>query len=164
MAEAFRDQFEALTARAGALAVAAWDGIRRGSGRVSGSTVRSRRVSVLVLAFVVLGVADLALTLAYMHTVGLFEGNPLARALAQSGGSASLAAFKIVTIALSSVILLALRTHRAAELGAWVCAVAMCLVSLQWGQYAVASEEVVLAMQIVDSPFGPQDHYINLRR
>lgn len=159
-----RAQLDRVASLAGALAERAARGIRRGARRVSGSTVRSRRVSVLVFSFVVLGVADLALTLAYMNTIGLFEGNPLARALAQHGGQGALALFKIATIAVSSAILVWLRTHRAAELGAWVCAGAMIAVSLQWGQYAVASDEVVLAMQIVDSPFGPRDHYINLRR
>lgn len=146
-----------MRARAGA-------GIRAWLARVSTDAVRSRRVSVLVLSFVVLGVADLTLTLAYMHTVGLFEGNPLARALAHNGGSGVLAGFKLATIALSSVILFALRAKRSAEMGAWVCVLAMFLVSLEWGKYASASDEVVLALQIVDSPFGPKDHFISLRR
>lgn len=141
-----------------------WAGIRAWLARVSTDAVRSRRVSVLVLAFAVLGVADLTLTLAYMHTVGLFEGNPLARALAHSGGSATLAGFKLATIALSSTILIALRAKRSAELGAWVCVLAMFIVSLEWGKYASASDEVILAMQIVDSPFGPKDHFVSLRR
>lgn len=126
--------------------------------------MRSRRVSVLVLSFVVLGVADLALTLVYMNTIGLFEGNPLARALANGGGSALLASFKLGTILLSSAILVALRARRSAELGAWVCVIAMGAVSLEWGKYASASDEVVLAMQIVDSPFGPRDNFVTLRR
>ncbi len=152
----------------GSLSPAASDeslgGIRGWLAHVSSDAVRARRVSVLVLAFAVLGVADLVLTMSYMGGIGLFEGNPLARALAIGGGAGSLVAFKLLTIALSAVILFGLRTKRSAELGAWLCVVVMSVVSLEWKKYSSAADEIVLAMQVVDSPFCVRDNFVTLKR
>ncbi|MGP1309932.1 MAG: DUF5658 family protein [Phycisphaerales bacterium] len=126
--------------------------------------MRARRVSVLVLAFAVLGVADLVLTLSYMTGIGLFEGNPVARTLAIGGGAGSLVAFKLLTIALSAVILLSLRTKRSAEWAAWLCVAVMSLVSLEWDKYSAAADEIVLALQVVESPFTMHDEFVTLRR
>lgn len=140
------------------------EGIRAWLARVSSDAMRARRVSVLVLAFAVLGVGDLALTLSYMTGMGLFEGNPIARTLALGGGAGTLAVFKLLTIALSAVILFGLRTKRSAELAAWLCFVAMSLVSLEWQKYSTSADEIVLAMQVVDSPFCVRDNFVTLRR
>lgn len=139
-------------------------GIRGWLAHVSSDAVRARRVSVLVLAFAVLGVADLVLTLSYMGGIGLFEGNPLARALVLGGGASTLAAFKLLTIALSAVILFGLRTKRSAELGAWLCVVVMSMVSLEWKKYSTAADEIVLALQVVDSPFCVRDNFVSFKR
>lgn len=139
-------------------------GIRGWVAHVSSDAVRARRVSVLVLAFAVLGVADLVLTLSYMGGIGLFEGNPLARALVLGGGASTLAAFKLLTIALSAVILFGLRTKRSAELGAWLCVVVMSVVSLEWKKYSTAADEIVLALQVVDSPFCVRDNFVSFKR
>lgn len=152
----------------GALSSAGPEGVRGGIrgwiAHVSSDAVRARRVSVLVLAFAVLGVADLVLTLSYMGGIGLFEGNPLARALALGGGATTLAAFKLLTIALSAVILFGLRTKRSAELGAWLCVAVMSIVSLEWRKYSTAADEIVLALQVVDSPFCVRDNFVTLKR
>lgn len=130
---------------------------------VSSEARRARRVSVLVLAFVALGLADLAMTLAYMGGIGLFEGNPVARAVA-TGGPGTLALFKMLTIALSAVILFGLRTKRSAELAAWLCVAVMSLVSLEWRKYSAASDEVAMALQMVDGPFGASDNFVTFER
>lgn len=139
-------------------------GIRLWLARVSSDAVRARRVSVLVLAFAVLGVADLALTLSYMGGIGLFEGNPVARALVVGGGAGTLASFKLLTIALSAVILFGLRTKRSAELAAWLCVAVMSLVSLEWRKYGDAADEVLVALQVTDSPFCVRDNFVTIKR
>jgi len=141
---------------------AVWVGIRAWWVRVSSDAVRARRVSVLVASFAVLGLADLALTLSYMGGIGLFEGNPLARALALGGGPTTLAAFKLLTILLSAVILFALRTKRSAELAAWLCVLVISVVSLEWRKYSSAADEIVLALQAVESPFGERRDFVVL--
>ena len=141
-----------------------FEGIRAWVAHVSSDAVRARRVCVLVLAFAALGVADLVLTLSYMGGIGLFEGNPLARALVIGGGASTLAAFKLLTIALSAVILFGLRTKRSAELGAWLCVIVMSVVSLEWRKYSAAADEIVLALQVVDSPFCVRDNFVSLKR
>lgn len=141
-----------------------FEGIRAWVAYVSSDAVRARRVCVLVLAFAALGVADLVLTLSYMGGIGLFEGNPLARALVIGGGASTLAAFKLLTIALSAVILFGLRTKRSAELGAWLCVIVMSVVSLEWRKYSAAADEIVLALQVVDSPFCVRDNFVSLKR
>ncbi len=96
---------------------------------------RSRRVTLLVLATIVMGVADLVFTLTYMQSVGLIETNPIARSMINLGGADQLIRYKLFTIALSAGILYLLRTHRAAERCAWLCALTLAALSAHWLEY-----------------------------
>lgn len=96
---------------------------------------RRRRVTLLVLAMALMGLADLAFTLTYMSSVGMAEANPLARAMIEIGGLPQLVRFKLFTIALSGGLLYLLRGHKAAERCAWACCAALVLLSLHWFNY-----------------------------
>lgn len=96
---------------------------------------RGRRVAALACAVAAIGMIDLSLTVGFMATTGLPEGNPLARQLA-STGPLILVCFKIVTVALNAGILLGLRRRGSAEVGAWLSLVIMLAMLGQWARFA----------------------------
>lgn len=103
---------------------------------------RARRVTVLVLATAALGLLDLAYTLTFMRSYGMFELNPLARFMIAVGGAGQLVRFKLLTIALSSGLLYLVRRRRGAELCAWVSLATLILLSLHWVNYIRTTEEL----------------------
>ncbi len=109
-----------------------------GDGGFDGRWIKSRpgRVTALVGVIVVLSLADLYLTLLYLRTVGMGEANPLAHLILQYCSVEALAAWKILTVLLATVILLALRRVRCAEVAAWGCAIGLCVLTVHWYRYS----------------------------
>jgi len=96
---------------------------------------RSRRIVLLLALAAVLGLFDLALTVAYMRGVGMVELNPLARAMINLGGAGQLIRFKLFTIATSCGILYLLRRHRQAEICAWISLAVLAALTAHWLNY-----------------------------
>ncbi len=96
---------------------------------------RERRTALLTLAIAIMGIADLILTLTYMRSTGMYELNPVARAMVAIGGAQQLVIFKLLSIALGAGILYLLRRRPIAEPAAWGCAAVMCLLSFHWISY-----------------------------
>lgn len=117
---------------------------RRGVGSASGDAAerRARRVTLLVLGMTCLSLADLALTLTHMRSFGMFEVNPVARAMLAIGGVEQLVRYKLFTIALSGGILYLLRRDRRAEMCAWLCCAMLVGLSLHWGRYSNNALEI----------------------
>jgi hypothetical protein len=92
----------------------------------------SRRVILLIAAIVLMGLADLACTLAYMQTVGLPEANPIARWLARFGDTRAIVGFKLLTMLLSCYCLYIGRTERRMEWCAWTCTAILLGLSIHW--------------------------------
>lgn len=116
---------------------------------------RSRRVTFLIVAMVMMGIADLMCTLTYMRTSGMLEANPLARFVlstgAVEGGSGQLVMFKALTIMLSCGTLYLARRHRQAEFSAWACTAMMLALTVHWINYnrsvsSFTNDMAVLAM------------------
>lgn len=97
---------------------------------------RSKRVCVLVGIVVVLSLADLYLTLLYLRSVGMGEANPLVHLILTYCSVEALAAWKILTVVFASAILLRLRHVRSAEIGAWACAIGLCILTVHWYRYS----------------------------
>jgi len=115
---------------------------------------RARRVTLLVLGMTCLSLADLALTLAHMRSFGMFEVNPVARAMLAIGGVDQLVRYKLFTIAVSGGILYLLRRDRRAEICAWICCAALAGLSLHWGRYSTHVGEFA---QLVSQHTPPTD-------
>jgi uncharacterized membrane protein len=97
---------------------------------------RNHRLLVLLAAIVVLSMADLAITLTHLQTIGMIEANPVAAFLIRESGSAwTLALFKSCTVALCVTLLFALRRSRFAEVGAWTAIIVLVGLSIQWHIY-----------------------------
>lgn len=105
---------------------------------VRSASARDRRVARLVIASLLLGLLDLALTLDAMSSTGMLEANPIARAIATAYGSPwPLVAFKCVPMAFGLAVLYACRRRTSAELGAWLGFGISASVIIVWMIYAV---------------------------
>lgn len=96
---------------------------------------RSRRIVLLVLAMILMGVFDLLCTLTYMRTSGMLEANPLARQMIEIGGAKQLVMFKSLTIVLSCGAIYFVRRTRQAEISAWLCTALMLGLMAHWVNY-----------------------------
>jgi len=95
----------------------------------------ARRVTLLIMAIILMSVADLVITLTYMRSVGMFEANPIARFMVSLGSYGHLVRYKLFTMALSCGLLYLLRRHRNAELAAWLCAIVLLSLTAHWVRY-----------------------------
>jgi hypothetical protein len=104
---------------------------------------RPHRVGFLLVAVAVVSAADLYLTLHYLTTTGMAEGNPIARLVMSFGQSWVLGLWKA---ALVTFTLLVIWTHRKrifSEVAAWFCAVVMGWLCVQWYDYTKHVAEAV---------------------
>ncbi len=112
---------------------------------------RSRRVGLLIVAIIVLSLADLLLTLACLRTTGLLEANPIAAFLIRETGSvAVLIAFKALSVGICTGLLYHLRRHVEGEAAAWCAVIILVLLCFQWSAYTSwlpTAEDVQLARQ-----------------
>jgi len=107
----------------------------RDSHRFPRDLARSRRVILLILAMVLMGLADLACTLTYMRSVGMVEMNPIARHMIDLAGARQLVLFKLFTMVLSCGLIYLLRFHRRAETVAWACTCVLLGLMVHWVRY-----------------------------
>lgn len=98
---------------------------------------RSERVTWLLFGIVMLSLADLVLTLSYLTTVGMSEGNPIAVWLLQATNSVwALAIYKAVTVTICVTLLYKTRFQRQSELAAWCAMMILVALSIWWNQYS----------------------------
>jgi hypothetical protein len=108
---------------------------------------RCERVCGVLLAVVVLSVLDLALTLGCMMHSGMFEANPIVVQIARSTQSPMIiGVFKISTVMIGGSVLFRLRRHAQAELAAWLIALILCAVALQWINYLTLASGLPMIM------------------
>lgn len=96
---------------------------------------RARRVAVLLVAAVLLSLGDLYITLSHVYHTGMIESNPMAAPIVYSGSVLSVVLFKLGTVGISAGLLLMMRRHVAAELGAWAIVAILTLLTLHWSNY-----------------------------
>jgi len=102
---------------------------------------RSLRVTLLAAAMLLMGLADLQLTLTYMRSVGLIELNPIAREMVEIGGARQLVMYKLLSIAMSAGVLYLLRRHALAERCAWASCALLLALTMHWVRYNDAAIE-----------------------
>jgi hypothetical protein len=100
-----------------------------------------------------LSMLDLALTIGTMRGPGMIELNPLARAIVLSaGGTATLAAWKILCTLLATVILVSLRRTWTAETASWVCVAALGFTTISWVRYLKCEDVQLLSTAAMSDP------------
>lgn len=97
---------------------------------------RSVRVVCLVSAIVMMSLADLVITLIYLRTVGMGEGNPVARYVMEHGSDSLLIAWKCASVALAVLVFVRYRDRRSTEGACWFCMVVLVWLLVRWIAYA----------------------------
>lgn len=126
------------------------------------TSANRRRLYLLLVAIVIMGWADLALTLTYMRTIGMFELNPLARMAVESGQGQRLVLFKLLTMAISAGSLLAMRHHRCAERVAWCSACLMLALMVQWRIYNESLSELTYEFTLLVSGAEQNETWVRI--
>lgn len=125
-----------------------WMSLRRGAGWLS---QRENRVVALTLLVALLSVTDLIITLTYLQTIGMSEANPIARLVMSYNSPSVLIAWKLATIALTSLIFFVGRRKRVAELGCWVCVAVLVWLTVRWETYAHEVSKVTPVIHVLAS-------------
>lgn len=112
---------------------------------------RPTRVVGLIFAIVCLSLADLYITLLYLHSGGMGEANPVARWLMQLNRPGLLIAWKLGTVVVASGILLYYRRQRLGELGAWACCLILVWLTLRWETYHAEIPELTASLHAIDT-------------
>ncbi len=86
-----------------------------------------------------LAIADLYLTLSYATTVGMIELNPVARLVMEHQSAGAVTVWKLATTSLGLGILYCFRSRRNAEIGAWVCFLALGALACYWAFFTEQS-------------------------
>lgn len=102
---------------------------------------RSRRVIALLIAVVLMSIADLEMTLGFATSGGFLEANPIAHFIMQHGSVTAVAAWKLLTVLFFALILYRARSRGIAEYAAWFCFFTMLWLMLRWNGY---TEQVAL--------------------
>ena len=97
---------------------------------------RASRVWVLTITIAVLSLTDLCITLTYLQSIGMSEGNPIARLIMSYNSPAILIAWKLATITLTSLAFILGRKRRVAELGCWLCVGVLGWLTHRWIDYS----------------------------
>jgi hypothetical protein len=93
---------------------------------------RAQRVTILLFATCLMCLADLALTLTFVTSIGMVEANPLARSVMEHGSPSLVVLWKLTTMAVGLGILFWARRSKGAELGTWICFLVMAALSFHW--------------------------------
>jgi hypothetical protein len=97
---------------------------------------RAFRVTLLLFACVLMSFLDLELTLMFARSVGMYEINPIARAIMVSTGSAlAVIGFKLATVAFACAVLYWARHRRSSEIATWLCFATLLTLSIRWLDY-----------------------------
>lgn len=97
---------------------------------------RGTRVVALTAAIALMSAADLYISLVYLRSVGMSEGNPLARWIMASASTSFLIWWKVLSVALGCGIFLFARRSRSAEIGAWLCCAVLVWLTVRWADYS----------------------------
>jgi hypothetical protein len=96
---------------------------------------RGSRVTTLIIAILLASLADLALTLEFLTSVGMAEANPVARAVIGTGSLAVVVGFKVGLSATACAIFWVARKRLSGEVGAWAGMLLMAWLMIRWNVY-----------------------------
>jgi len=122
---------------------------------------RSERVTWLLSGVIILSLADLFLTISYLTSVGMSEGNPIALWLLQTTNSVwPLVLYKALTVAICVTLLYRTRRKRQSELASWCAMLILVTLSIWWNQYSryqhllpAAEDHIVMIGDSFEQPF-----------
>ena len=90
---------------------------------------------ILLVGILLFSIGDLLMTLTYLSSVGMSEGNPVARLVMSYRSPWYLVLWKLSSLTAACGILFIQRRRRAAEVGAWICAIILVWLTFRWSAY-----------------------------
>lgn len=106
------------------------------------SRARSLRVSMLIIAIIALSMGDLSMTMTFLRSVGMGEGNPVARLVIAYDSPALLVAWKCASVMLACLIFAVYRKKAFTEVACWCCVGILCWLTVRWWNYASETTEL----------------------
>lgn len=107
---------------------------------------RAIRVICLTAAMVLMSLADLQITMTYLASVGMGEGNPIARWVIAHGSPALLVVWKCASIALAALIFLRFRDKPITEGASWFSCFVLVWLLVEWSAYAEEASRLTPAL------------------
>ena len=115
----------------------------------------------LLSGVIFLSLADLFLTISYLTSVGMSEGNPIALWLLQTTNSVwPLVLYKALTVAICVTLLYRIRRKRQSELASWCAMLILVALSIWWNQYSryqpllsTSEDHIVMIGDTFEQPF-----------
>jgi hypothetical protein len=102
-----------------------------------GLRTRDKRITTLLVVFLVLSMMDLAATLGVCRGDNIAEVNPLAAALLSHGNLLGVGLLKLVSVSVFGAIVLVLRRHAVAEWLSWGAVAVVGIAVSLWGMEGV---------------------------
>ena len=132
---------------------------------------RSERVTWLLGGVILLSLADLLLTISYLTSVGMSEGNPIALWLLQTTNSVwPLVFYKGLTVAICVTLLYRTRRKRQSELASWCAMLILVTLSIWWNQYSryqpllpMAEDHIVMIGDTFEQPLLTLNREISIQ-
>ena len=123
---------------------------------------RSERVTWLLGGVIVLSLIDLILTISYLTSVGMSEGNPIAAWLVTETNSIwPLALYKAITVSICVTLLYRTRYRSQSEVASWCAMLILVALSVWWNQYSryqpylpVSESHLMLVGDTFEQPFN----------
>lgn len=116
--------------------------LRRALGIDDLTRSRGERTLIVLIGVALLSLGDLYMTLTFATSVGMIEGNPIARAVMALNCPILLIWWKAVMLVVTIALLVACRKRRVGELGAWLCLFILLWLTVRWGHYSDAMPEL----------------------
>jgi len=110
---------------------------------------RPIRVLSLTAAIIAMSLADLLITMLYLETVGMGEGNPIARFVIGQGSPRLLVAWKSASVALACLVFIRYRDRRSTEAACWFAVGVLVWLLLRWTAYAEEAWRLTPALHIL---------------
>jgi hypothetical protein len=103
----------------------------------------------LTIVVWLLGLVDLGITMTYLTNIGMFESNPIARAVIGLGSPTLVVAFKLATMVLSTAIVLGLRARWHGEAVALLSVAILGWLTFRWLGYVEFADSTTSAIAVV---------------
>jgi hypothetical protein len=111
---------------------------------------RHARICWLIFAIAVLSIADLHMTLVHLTSIGMSEGNPIARIVMSTQSPGVLIAWKLTSVGAACLAFYAGRRTLVGEVAAWFCCGVLVWLTFRWGQYSTELAAVCPQMYLLN--------------
>ena len=110
---------------------------------------RPIRVVLLSVAIVLMSLGDLHITMTFLRSGGMGEGNPVARLVMVHGSESLLVVWKCASVAFACLIFYKFRAYRCAEVACWLSFLVLTWLLMRWISYAEEAWRLTPALHVM---------------